>query len=81
MLACQNIAARYYFTLGREGVFPRVLGRTDSKTKALKFGSWLQSAVAFVWIGLYAANGWDPFTHMFFWLTGQGADRSTAAVN
>ena len=69
MLAFQNIAARYFFALGREGVLPRRLGRTSPKTKAPTSGSWLQSAIAFVGIGIYAAQGWDPFTHMFFWLT------------
>ncbi|MGK5680142.1 APC family permease [Actinoplanes sp. URMC 104] len=69
LLAFQNTAARYFFALGREGVLPRWLGRTDPRTKAPKYGSWLQSAIAFTGIGVYAAQSWDPFTHMFFWLT------------
>ena len=69
LLAFQNTASRYFFALGREGVLPRVLGRTDPKTKAPKYGSWLQSTIAFAGIALYTINGWDPFTQMFFWLT------------
>lgn len=69
LLAFHNTAARYFFALGREGVLPRVLDRTNPKTKAPLAGSLLQTAIGFAVITLYAIAGWDPFTKMFFWLT------------
>jgi amino acid transporter len=68
-LAFHNTNARYLFALGREGVLPRVLGRTSPATKAPIAGSAVTSAIGFAGIAVYVVAGWDPFTTMFFWLT------------
>lgn len=68
-LAFHNTAARYLFSLGRERVLPRSLGRTSPASRAPKNASiWLTvaSALVIVW---YALNGLDPIVHLFFWLT------------
>jgi amino acid transporter len=67
MISFHNIIARYTFSLGREGVLPRVFGRTVLGTGAPKNGSLAQSAVSLIVIVLYAINGWDPLVKLFFW--------------
>jgi amino acid transporter len=69
LLAFHNIAARYHFALGREGVLPSALGRTSPKTKAPVNGSLLQSLIGIAGIAAFAIFGWDPFLQMFFGLT------------
>jgi amino acid transporter len=69
LLAFHNTAARYFFALGREGVLPRILGRTSPATRAPIAGSLLQTVIAAVVISTYVLAAWDPFTRMFFWLT------------
>lgn len=69
LLAFHNTAARYFYSLGREGVLPDVLGRTSPRTRAPIFGSLLQTVIGIIVISVYAIAGWDPFTRMFFWLT------------
>ena len=67
MISFHNIIARYTFSLGREGVLPRALGRTVPGTGAPKNGSLLQSALGLIVIVLYAVQGWDPLVQLFFW--------------
>jgi amino acid transporter len=67
MISFHNIISRYTFSLGREGVLPRMFGKTVPGTGAPKNGSIAQSVVGFVVIVLYAAAGWNPLTQLFFW--------------
>ena len=67
MISFHNIIARYTFSLGREGVLPRIFGRTVPGTGAPKNGSLAQSALGLIVIVLYAVNGWDPLVQLFFW--------------
>ncbi|GAB1641493.1 APC family permease [Krasilnikovia sp. MM14-A1259] len=69
LLSFHNTVARYLFALGRERVLPPVLGRTSTRTRAPKIGSIVQSGLAAIVLGVYAAMGWDPIVHLFFWLT------------
>jgi amino acid transporter len=73
MISFHNIIARYTFSLGREGVLPRIFGRTVPGTGAPKNGSLAQSALGLIAIGLYAINGWDPLVQLFFWGASLGA--------
>jgi amino acid transporter len=66
-LAFHNCVWRYIFALGREGVLPAALGRTGANNIP-KAASLTQSATGLVTIAVYAAGGWDPMTHLFFWL-------------
>jgi amino acid transporter len=67
MISFHNIIARYMFSLGREGVLPRLLGRTMPGSGAPRNGSLAQSAVGLIVIVLYAVVGWDPLVQLFFW--------------
>jgi len=68
MISFHNSVARYSFALGREGVLPRIVGRTRPRTGAPLVASATQSFVAIVVIVLFAVQGWDPMGQLFFWL-------------
>ncbi len=53
-MAFHNTAARYMYSLGREGVLPGFLGRTHPKFKSPHVASTMQSALAALWLGLFA---------------------------
>jgi amino acid transporter len=67
MISFHNTTARYVFALGRERVLPEVLGRTSPRTGSPKLGSLMQTVFGLLVIVLYAAAGWDPVVHLFFW--------------
>ncbi|GAA0463825.1 hypothetical protein Ade02nite_30630 [Paractinoplanes deccanensis] len=67
-LGFHNVAARYLYTLGRDGVLPARLSRTGSRNHAPAAASLAQTVIALVIVVLYAANGWDPLTKLFFQL-------------
>ena len=71
LLAFHSVAARYIYFLARDGVLPRAWAVTSSRG-AFIAASLIQSAIAFVVILLYALGGWDPLTHLFFWLGNLG---------
>jgi amino acid transporter len=53
-MAFHNTAARYMYSLGREGVLPRVLGKTHPTHKSPHVASTFQSVLAAIWVGLFA---------------------------
>jgi amino acid transporter len=66
-LAFHNVVWRYMYALGREQVLPAALGRTGANNIP-KTASLVQSASGLVAIVVYAIGGWEPMTHLFFWL-------------
>ena len=62
-----NTVARYMFSLGREGVLPRVLGRTSARSGAPRAASVVQSVIGAAVIGGYALGGLDPLVELFFY--------------
>jgi amino acid transporter len=66
-LAFHNVVWRYMYALGRENVLPAALGRTGGNNIP-KAASLAQSATGLAVIVVYAIGGWDPLTHLFFWL-------------
>ena len=59
-MAFHNTAARYMYSLGREGVIPSGLGKTHAVYKSPYVASIAQSVLATLWIVLYALfNGFD----------------------
>ena len=72
LLSFHNAVARYFFSLGREGVLPSALAKVNAKG-ALMAGSLAQTAIAVVLIGLFAILGKDPVLSLFAWLTNVGA--------
>jgi amino acid transporter len=53
-MAFHNTAARYLYSLGREGVLPSALGQTSERFKSPHVASITQSILAAVWLGLFA---------------------------
>ncbi|GAA3914179.1 APC family permease [Actinoplanes auranticolor] len=66
LLAFHNAIARYTFALGREGVLPRMFGRTTIKG-APRNASLAQTTLALGVLILYAIAGWDPLVQLFYW--------------
>jgi amino acid transporter len=53
-MAFHNTAARYFYSLGREGLLPRYLGKTHKKWKSPARASVTQSFIAAIIIALFA---------------------------
>jgi amino acid transporter len=53
-MAFHNTAARYMYSLGREGVLPGFLGKTHPTHKSPHVASVIQTVLAAVWVGLFA---------------------------
>ncbi len=66
-LAFHNVVWRYMYALGRESVLFPALGRTGGNNIP-KTASLVQSGTGLAFIVAYAAGGWPPMTHLFFWL-------------
>jgi amino acid transporter len=66
-MAFHNTAARYMYSLGREGVIPSALGKTHPEFKSPHIASFVQSALALLWIVLVAvlAGMNDPTAQAF----------------
>ena len=71
-LAFHNAAARYHFTLSREKVFPRVIGRVSTRHGSPAGGVALQTAVNVVVFGIAAVAGADPYLVVFLWSSAPG---------
>jgi amino acid transporter len=66
LLAFQNSAARYFFSMARAGVLPRRLDHVNAKN-APAYGAVATSAISLLVIVIFAATGLDPILNMFFW--------------
>ena len=53
-MAFHNTAARYLYSLSREGVLPGFLAKTHSRFKSPHVASVAQSVLAILWVGLFA---------------------------
>ncbi|WP_427136118.1 APC family permease [Pseudarthrobacter sp. S9] len=64
-MAFHNAAARYMYSLGREGVLPAALGKTHKKHGSPHIASFVQTGIAILWIlGFFFLNQ-DPYTDLF----------------
>lgn len=64
-MAFHNAAARYMYSLGREGILPSVLGKTHAKHGSPHVASFLQTGIAILWIlGFWFFNK-DPYLDVF----------------
>lgn len=66
--AFHNNAARYFFSLGRDGILPRALGRTHHTHKSPATAAGLQALIAIVTVALFAVGGADPLLQLGTWL-------------
>jgi len=71
-MAFHNTTARYMYSLGREGLAPKALGRTHPRWKSPHIASLTQTAVAAVIIGLFAifTGSNDPTSQAYLQLYG-----------
>jgi amino acid transporter len=69
LLAFQNSAARYFFAMGRAGVLPRALDRTNGRG-APHLASITTSVLTLAIIVLFAVRSLDPVTNLFAWFSG-----------
>ncbi len=69
LLAFQNSAARYVFAMGRAGVLPSALDRTNGRG-APQLASITTSVLTLLVIALFAIRGLDPVTNLFAWFSG-----------
>lgn len=80
LMAFHNAAARYFFSMGRARILPHALSRLGKHNQAPIGGSLAQSAVALVFIIVFAIAGSNselgelfPVLTMFTWLTNSAA--------
>ena len=67
----QNLITRYVFALGRAGVLPSPLGRTNSRRSPVVASLAVSVMIAIV-LGAFTFSGQDPFTVTYAWLVGLG---------
>jgi amino acid transporter len=60
LLGVHNFGMRYFFALGRDGVFPRLLAKTNPKTHAPYHAGELQICCLIVLLGAFMLAGADP---------------------
>jgi len=72
VLAFHNAVARYKFVAGREGILPDSVGKTHAQHQSPHIGSVIQTLIAVVVVGLFAALGLDPVVNLFVWMTQTG---------
>jgi amino acid transporter len=64
-LAFHNCASRYMYALGREGLLPRPLGRTQRRHGSPHVASFTQAGIAAAWIAGFWAFDKDPYLDVF----------------
>lgn len=67
----QSLISRYVFALGRAGVLPSTLGRTDRRGTPVVASVAVTLTIAVV-LGAFTFSGADPFTVTYAWLVGLG---------
>jgi amino acid transporter len=68
LLAFQNANARYVFALGRAGVLPSALGKTNASGAPVG-GVIVTSVAAALVIILFVVQSLDPIINLFFWMS------------
>jgi amino acid transporter len=76
ILACQigfnNAVSRYAFSLGREGLLPKSIGRSHPKYKSPYVAN-IAAALIMAVAGVVAiVAGWDPYVNLFVWFYAMG---------
>lgn len=66
--AFHNNASRYFYSLGRDRILPRVFGHTHPTFKSPYVAAGVQSTIAIVTVSIFALGGADPILHLATWL-------------
>ena len=72
LLAFQNAAGRYFFALGRGGVLPSSLSKTNRSGAPIN-GLIVTSVIALFVIALFAVQNLDGIGNLFFWMSAVAA--------
>ncbi|MBU6245867.1 MAG: APC family permease [Actinomycetales bacterium] len=67
-LAFQNSAARYLFSMGRAGVLPKALDRTN-KQQSPFVATTVVGILGLIIIVIAIVLNWDPFLNVFYWFS------------
>ena len=70
LLAFHNAISRYTHALSRSGFAPRGLMAVHTRHGSPHVGSLVQTACAFVLVGIFALAGADPVLELFTWMAG-----------
>ncbi|PBC69566.1 amino acid/polyamine/organocation transporter (APC superfamily) [Streptomyces sp. TLI_235] len=70
LLAAHNAASRYLYTLGREGLMPRAVGRAHPRHRSPHAASLAQSTLCIVIVTAYAVAGLDPYRNLTTTMSG-----------
>lgn len=70
LLAFHNAISRYSHALSRSGFAPRGLMGVHARHGSPHVGSLVQTATAFVLVGIFAVAGADPVLELFTWMAG-----------
>ncbi|WP_447035726.1 APC family permease [Streptomyces sp. DSM 118878] len=71
-LAFHNAINRYGFSLAREGVLPKALGRVHPKHRSPYVAGIAQSVLALVCVTGFAVAGADPYRQLLLWMNTPG---------
>lgn len=66
--AFHNNAARYFFSLGRDGILPRQLGDTHPRWHSPHVANAAQALIASATVAIFAIAGADPLLELGTWL-------------
>ncbi len=66
--AFHNNAARYLYSLGRDGILPQVLGRTHRSHKSPFTAIYTQGSIAALTVIIFALGGANPLLQLGTWL-------------
>jgi amino acid transporter len=76
VLACQigfhNACSRYFFSLGREGLLPKILGRAHRTMHSPYIASALQTVLSILVALIFIIINGDPYLQLFVWTYGPG---------
>ena len=72
VLSFHNACTRYFFSLGREGLLPRALGRTSQRTGSPAVSSLTLSVISLVAVIVAIAVNADPFLGLALWTYATG---------
>lgn len=70
LLAFHNAISRYSHALSRSGFAPRGLSAVHARHGSPHVGSLVQTASAFILVGIFALAGADPVLELFTWMAG-----------
>ncbi len=66
--AFHNNASRYFYSLGRDGILPKALGRTHPDYKSPHIAAGVQVVIAIATVAIFAIGGAHPLLHLATWL-------------